>query len=441
MAQATFHFPRGFLWGSATAAHQVEGNNINNNWWVWEQQPGHVRNDDKSGLACDWWGGRWKEDFNRAVDGAQNAHRLSIEWSRIQPAPDRWDEDALDRYIEMMRGLRERDLTPLVTLHHFTDPIWLHELGGWENPKVVEYFEAYVAKVVEALRQYVSLWVTINEPNVLAVSAYWMGVWPPQKKSASATFRVMTNMVRAHAAAYRMIHRLQPEARVGVACNIRPFVPRASWSVLDRWLAGLSNLIFNEFFPQVLHSGKLRYPGFTRRLPEAKGTQDYLGVNYYHRDYVSLNILNTAESAMAPAFPPELEVSPSKMMANDPLGFFQALKWGTKFGVPIIVTENGIEDAADALRPRYLIQHVHQMWRAVNFNLPIKGYFHWTLVDNFEWERGWSHRFGLWELDVESQRRRKRPSADLYAEICRENGLSSDTVSRFAPQLFEKMFP
>jgi beta-glucosidase len=133
MAEATFHYPRGFLWGTATASHQNEGQNTNNNWWAWEQQNGRIVDGHKSGAACDWWGGRWREDFDRAVEGGQNAHRLSIEWSRVQPTPDIWDENALDRYREIVRGLVERGLTPLVTLHHFSHPLWLVENGAWET--------------------------------------------------------------------------------------------------------------------------------------------------------------------------------------------------------------------------------------------------------------------------------------------------------------------
>jgi len=155
MPTATFHFPKGFLWGTATAAHQVEGNNTNNNWWKWEQE-GHTA--DKSGLACDWWGGRWKEDLDRAVEAGQNAHRLSVEWSRIQPAPDRWDEDALEHYRSILRGLRDRNMTAMVTLHHFTDPLWLTELCGWETEAVVPLFEKFVRKTVEALKEYCTLW-------------------------------------------------------------------------------------------------------------------------------------------------------------------------------------------------------------------------------------------------------------------------------------------
>ena len=134
-------------------------------------------------------------------------------------------------------------------------------------------------------------------------------------------------------------------------------------------------------------------------------------------------------------------MSTTGFMANEPEGMFEALKWGTQFEVPIIVTENGIEDADDSVRPSYLIQHLHQVWRGINFNWPVKGYFHWTLVDNFEWERGWTQRFGLWELDIETQARRKRPSADLFSQICTSNSLSSEMVQQFAPQIYERMFP
>ena len=439
MPQATYHFPRGFLWGTATAAHQVEGNNTNNQWWKWEQE-GHTAH--KSGLACDWWGGgRWREDFDRAAEAGQNAHRLSIEWSRIQPTPDRWDESALDRYREMLRGLSERGMTPMVTLHHFTDPQWLSERGGWENRSTAEAFATFVNRAVEALREYANLWVTINEPNVLVTSAYFMGIWPPGKSDLKAAFNVMENLVRAHAMAYQAIHELQPDARVGIAINYRGFLPARNWFLPDRWIAGLQNGLFNEFFPNALSSGVLRYPLWSRRMAEARGTQDFLGLNYYTREYIAFSPFQPAEMFARRFYLPGADLSPSGFIVNAPEGMFQALKWARKFDLPILITENGVEDKEDQLRPRYLIQHLHQVWRAVNFNFPIKGYFHWTLVDNFEWERGWSQRFGLWELDPETQTRTRRPSAELYAEICRENGISSDMVARYAPKIFDKLFP
>ena len=156
---------------------------------------------------------------------------------------------------------------------------------------------------------------------------------------------------------------------------------------------------------------------------------------------IAFNLLKPGELFARRFYPATDELSSTGFIANVPEGMFEALKWGQKFKLPILITENGVEDAEDKLRPRYLIQHLHQVWRAVNFNFPIKGYFHWTLVDNFEWERGWTQRFGLWELDVDTQARRKRPSADLYAEICRENAISSDMVARYAPELLETLFP
>jgi beta-glucosidase len=442
MPTATFHFPRGFLWGAATASHQVEGNNTNNDWSVWEQEPGRIRGMDKAGLACDWWSGRWREDFDRAAEGGQNAHRLSIEWSRIQPAPDRWDENALDRYREIVRGLQERGLTALVTLHHFTLPIWLAEKGGWLNSDSATLFAAYARRVVEALREYVNLWVTINEPNVLATSGYVTGEFPPGHHSdINGAVMVMTNMVRAHAAAYKAIHALQPTARVGVAHHHRPFTPAHAWSPLDRLVTALPNALFNDFFPRALSEGVLYLPFGRRKIPEAKGTQDFFGLNYYTRVYVNFSFGSGSVMYGDHHFLPGADLSDNNFMANDPHAFFESLKWAKNFNLPIIITENGVEDADDHLRPRYLVRHLHQLWRAVNLNYPIKGYFHWTLVDNFEWERGWSMRFGLWELDTATQARRKRPSADLYAEICRENGISTDMVSRYAPEVVADMFP
>ncbi|MGW8252085.1 MAG: family 1 glycosylhydrolase, partial [Anaerolineales bacterium] len=217
--------------------------------------------------------------------------------------------------------------------------------------------------------------------------------------------------------------------------------PLSAWSPVDRLAAGLFDQVFNQTFPTAISSGRLRLPGGLLRVPEARGTQDYLGINYYNIGYVSGNVLNLQQNIRTPPFPPGTQLSPSGMFANQPDGLYEALKWGYRFGLPIYVTENGIEDREDRLRPSYLIQHLHRVWKAVNSGIPVRGYFHWTLVDNFEWERGWSQRFGLWELDVETQARRKRSSADLYAEICRENGISADMVRRYAPEIFQGMFP
>ncbi|MGB7117234.1 MAG: family 1 glycosylhydrolase [Anaerolineales bacterium] len=441
MAEATFHFPRGFLWGTGTSSHQVEGNNTNNNWWAWEQEEGNILNGHTSGPACDWWGGRWREDLDRAAESDHNAHRLSIEWSRVQPSPDHWDESVLDRYREIVRGLSERGMTPIVTLHHFSDPLWLAEIGGWENPSVSEYFTAYTKRVVDGLKEYANYWITINEPNVFATNGYLLGIFPPGKRNLPSTINVMTNLVRAHAGAYHAIHSIQPTSRVGAAHNYRGFVPFRSWSPFDRAAASLLASQFNNFFPRAFTDGVLRFPAWFKRIQAAKGTQDFLGINYYTRDMVAFNLLKTNSLFVRRFYKPDDELSDNKLIANTSQFMFTALKWGTQFDIPIIITENGVENLNDQLRRKYLIQHLHQVWRAVNFNFPVKGYFHWTLVDNFEWERGWTQRFGLWELYLHTQARRKRLSADLFAEICRQNCLSSDMVARYAPEIYKEMFP
>jgi len=438
--QATYHFPRGFLWGTATASHQVEGNNTNNQWWQWEQA-GHTNG--TSGLASDWWGGRWKEDFDRAAESGQNAHRLSVEWSRIQPTPDTWDEDALERYRTMLRGLRDRGLTAMITLHHFTDPSWFFEIDSWERDEAVELFEKFVRKTVEALKEYCTLWCTINEPNVYALSGHVSGDFPARHHGMKVAMRVMANMLRGHAAAYRAIHQIQPEARVGYAHHHRPMIAKRSWSPLDAFMRRLRYTGVNMAFPSGISTGVMRTPVGNFPVPEAKGTQDYLGLNYYSVDTVSFHLGKRKELFTHSEYGADADTSEDRFIANIPTGIFDTIKWAVRAypNLPLIVTENGVNDAGDELRQRYLAQHIHQVWRAVNFSWPVKGYFHWTLVDNFEWERGWTQRFGLWSLDVETQKRTKRPSADLYAEICKENGLSSEMVQKYCPEVFDKLFP
>ena len=440
MARARLKFPRGFLWGTATSSHQVEGQNTHNDWHTWQEE-GQIKNDDKPGLACDWWGGRWKEDFDRAAESGQNAHRMSIEWSRVQPTPDRWDEDALDHYREMIRGLTIRGMTPVVTLHHFTNPKWIARKGGWENRETIQHFVPYVEKVVEALSDYVKLWCTINEPNVYATLAYLFGDFPPGKQDLGSLFKVMTNLVRGHAAAYHAIHRVQKESRAGMAVNYRGMAPARKWHPLDQFMAWFQSKMYNDFFPNAAHSGRLTFPYKIIRLPEAKGTQDFLGINYYTQELISFSIQHRQELFAHRHFDPDSKLSTTGFIAHEPQGLFQALKWGIQYGIPLMVTENGIEDPEDEIRPQYIAEHIYQLWQGINFNWPIKGYFHWTLVDNFEWERGWSQRFGLWDLDLESQARTRRRSADLYQEICRTNELTSEMVETYAPQSLERLFP
>jgi len=253
-------------------------------------------------------------------------------------------------------------------------------------------------------------------------------------------FKVMLNLVRGHAMAYQIIHEIQPEARVGLSINYRSLFP-ASASPLDKFIAKTQSALFNDLFPRAAQDGKVRFLYKTVNLPEASKTQDFLGVNYYSRDQVSFDLRHSDKLFGRLFYPKDADLSSTGFIANEPKGFMEALKWGLQFNIPMVVTENGVEDHEDKMRPRYLAQHIQQVWRAVNFNWPVKGYFHWSLVDNFEWERGWSQRFGLWGLDLKTQNRIRRKSVDLYEEICKENGISSGMVEKYAPEIFNKLFP
>jgi beta-glucosidase len=440
MPTATYTFPAGFLWGSATAAFQVEGHYPECSWKSWTEEPGRIQQGMKPGLACDWWGGRWKEDFDRAAEAGQNAHRLSVDWARIQPSADRWDEDALDYYRQIIRGAVERGLMPMVTLHHFNDPLWFYEAGGWANPQAPAWFEAFTRKVVEALKEYVSLWVTINEPNVYYFNGYFSGEFPPgHKNDLESVFSILCNMLRGHAAAYRAIHDIQKTARVGFSHHHRPLRPARSWMPLDRLLAWGGQKIMNAF-PLALIDGRVDFLYKRVRIPEAANTQDFFGLNYYAVDEVKF-ILNSSKGFNQRNFPAGAEVSSTGFLANVPVGMFESVRWARRFKLPVLITENGIEDPTDDLRPRYMVEHLHQIWRAITFGWQIKGYFHWSLVDNFEWERAWSQRFGLWGLDTATQARLRRPSVDIYAEICRSNGISSQMIAKYVPELSAKLFP
>ncbi len=443
MAEAVHSFPEKFLWGTATAGYQVEGGSTNTDFWDWEQQPGRIKQDGKSGQACDWWaGGRWREDFDRAAADGHGAHRLSIEWSRVEPEPGRWDDDALDHYRQMIGGLRERGLEPMVTLHHFVNPRWAAERRAWETGEAVPLFERYVRRVAAALGDQVKLWVTLNEPNVYMYFGWVNGLWPPGKKDIRLAMRVARNLLRAHAAAYHALRELQPAADIGLAIHLRPTMPAHPGFFLDRWVAQAQFDLFSGLFPDAVQTGRLRrLLGPAMAVPEAKGTLDFFGLNYYTAEVVRFDLTAAAELFGRRSFPAGAEVDDGQMNAVYPQGLFTALRWAHRRGWPVYVTENGIGDAADRLRPGQIITHIRQLWRAVNFNWDVRGYFHWSLVDNFEWERGWTHRFGLYALDAASQARTPRTSAQLYAEICRTGALSSDLVGRFAPELVEQLFP
>src|SRR3989338_5905556 len=251
-----FVFPEDFLWGAATSAHQVEGNNTHNDWWTWEQA-GHVK--ESSGLACDHYR-RFESDFDLAASRGHNAHRFSIEWSRVEPAQGRFNDEALTHYRDVVRALRKRHLEPVVTLHHYTNPQWVAGAGGWTNPKIVDWFARYTERVVNALGQDVRLWITINEPMVYVHMHYVEGVGPPGARNLKQALRVAEHLIRAHATSYHILHNAGP-AQVSVAKYLPVFVPCRRWWLPDRRAASMTDQMFNASFLDAVTEGCWRVPG------------------------------------------------------------------------------------------------------------------------------------------------------------------------------------
>ena len=424
-------FPPDFLWGSATSAHQVEGQNIHSDWWAWEQA-GRVK--EPSGMACDHYR-RFAADFDLAASLGHKAHRFSIEWSRIEPTEGQWDDAALAHYVEVVRALRQRRLEPIVTLHHFTTPQWLAAQGSWMNAKVVDRFARFVEHVGQALGGMVRYWLTINEPMVYAKMHYVDQAGPPGPVAPKQVLRVIEHLIRAHGLSYHLLHGATPAGSprpyVSVAANLPVFVPCKRWSMLDRWASRWTEQFFNTAFLEALTEGRWRVPGIgTWKIPEARATLDYLGVNYYGRQFVRLVMPRGRFPAVVCNVDHHArEVTEQTLMGWDvgPEAFTQTLLRGARFGLPIFVTEVGAWTERDEQRWQYIARHLQAMRRAMDQGTPIIGFLYWSLMDNFEWSHGFTPRFGLIEVDATTQARTIRDSARRYAEVCRSNRLALET--------------
>lgn len=396
-------FPKGFLWGTATSAHQVEGENRLNDWWAWEKD--HFSPEKQSGQACDEYN-LYEKDFDIAKSLAQNAHRLSIEWSRIEPMEGQFNQNEIDHYKKVLKALKERNLKVMLTLWHVTIPKWLSDKGGWESFATAGYFERFVKKIVPELKEYVDLWITVNEPGIYAFMAYLggseVGPFPPAKKSNFAAVKVTINLARAHKKAYRAIHQLIPDAKVGMAQNVTSFAPFHKHSIIEQLTVGISDLVSNHSFYFL-----------------TKGYHDFLGLNYYfHYRY------NLKKGLIPEIANPRVEKQEVSDLGWEiyPEGLFDVLT-DLSDGLPIYITEAGIASTNDDRRTRFLINFLQEAYRAIQAGVKVRGFFYWSLLDDFEWERSYDPKFGLVEVDFETQARTIRPSAEVYGEIAQHNGI------------------
>ncbi|MEK7160494.1 MAG: glycoside hydrolase family 1 protein [Patescibacteria group bacterium] len=409
-------FPSGFLWGAATSSHQVEGGNTND-WTEWEQKMAKSlsqRANSKnwpdfilknypnplqpanyiSGQACDHYN-RFREDFDIAKSLGHNAHRFSIEWSRVEPEEGKFDEVVIEHYREVVKSLRERGLEPFVTLWHFTNPLWISKIGDWTNKKTIDYFVRYVRKMVEALTE-INFWITLNEPDdIYTFYAYCVGKYPPQEKSFIKTWLALRNLILAHKKAYRVIHQHNSSAMVSFANNTIYFESRG---VIARIIKIFANAYWNFYF-----------------LRKTLAYNDFIGCNFYHHNVLKGVMTNQNKNVETTDVGWEIL----------PKGIYHVLKDLKKYNKPIYITENGLADAKDDKRTQFIEEHLKWIYKAISENVDIRGYFHWSLLDNFEWDKGFWPRFGLVEVNYQTLERKIRPSALAYAKICRTNKIES----------------
>lgn len=410
MPKQILKFPKNFLWGASTSGHQVEGNNTNSDWWVFEHSQkredqlkarGKNLEDYRSGIACDSYN-RFDEDFTLAQHLNQNATRIGIEWARIEPEEGRFSEKELAHYEKVLQSAKFHGLQTFVTLHHYTVPKWLAEKGGFLNPATIDLFVKYATVVAERLGQYTDFWLTINEPEVYSTHSYLLGRYPPRKKSLLKTFKVVNHLISAHNKTAKIL-KLKTGKPVSMAYQLSDLKPAGFFGHLTHFLA---EYLANEYI-----------------LNRTIQTCDYIGVNYYVHHHVGLLGIR--------------KHSHSKHEENDlgwgihPEGLEGLLVKLKKYNKPIYVTENGIADAKDLKREKFIKDHLYHLHKAIQQGADVRGYLYWSLIDNFEWLHGFWPRFGLIEIDRNDLLRRKvRYSATKYAEICKNNQFEYEVASK-----------
>jgi len=424
----SMHFGRDFLWGTATASHQVEGNCLNNNWFQFESAVDEygkprILNNQKAGIACNHWY-HYKEDIQLMKALSLNAYRFSIEWSKIEPKPGNFDEAALDHYEHVVDELLANNIEPMVTLHHFTNPIWFEEQGAFLQENSPDIFARFVEHVIQRLGPKVKLWCTVNEPSMYAINGYFTAEWPPAVKDPQKAAIVFRNLLRAHTAAYTAIKQVEPQAQVGLVVAVAIYDPPNMWNLLDVVIAHLLHKNLNESHFTYLAEGHFDFsmPGLASESykSEMKEACDFVGLNYYTRFLQRFRPFSDEHFVEVTDAPPEKLTDMGWEIY--PEGLYRALKLITSYtSKPIYITENGIADENDTKRAKFIQDHLLVLNKALAEGMNIKGYFYWSLMDNFEWAHGFEKRFGLYHVDYSTQERTLREGSLKYLEIIKKS--------------------
>ena len=424
------HFPSTFAWGTATAAHQVEGYNDNNNWYTWENSfdennNSRIHNGDKSGIAADHWN-QYNTDIGLMKELGVNHYRFSISWSKIEPKKGKIDYNVIQHYKNLCNALIKSEITPVITLHHFTHPIWFEKLGAFEKKENIKHFLEFSELIFNELHSLVPIWCTINEPSVYVSQGYFNGVFPPGKKDPALAGIVLENMLNAHIQIYNKLKSLPggTKVEIGLVKNIFQFEPLRRWHILDWVFSFVLNDVFTNSTLQFFQTGQSIFymPGMVKnelKNPDAIGSFDFIGLNYYSRFHVK-GQLNPNEPFIFERRPQDIQTDMD--YALYPEGFYSALHTISSLKVPIYVTENGLADRNDNIRPIFIKRYLYAMNRALKDRLDIRGYFYWSLMDNFEWAEGYDMKFGLYEVDFETQERQLRAGSKPFIEMVKKRG-------------------
>ena len=418
-------FPKDFQWGTATAAHQVEGGHTNNNWYWWESQKDEngnprIANNETAGMAADHWN-RYPEDIQLMKDLHVNSYRFSLSWSKIMPEPNKFNSAAIQHYSDVIDSLRANNIMPMITLHHFEEPLWFMQKGGFEKEENIAYYTTFVKKVFEAYGDRVEYWCTFNEINVYTAGCYMSGEFPPGKKDTKLAGQVLMNILKAHVKTYRLIKQLPhgAESKVGIVKNIFFFDPKNRLNALD-WLgAYFANDNFNNSSLNFFETGHYHFvvpfeADISYTDTSAPKTLDFLGLNFYSHYATTLNLVNH-DKMFSPVEGEEM--SDMQDYTLYPEGIYRAIKRASKVKAPIIITENGIADAKDDRRGKFIQRSLFAVSEAIKDGYDVRGYYYWSLMDNFEWNLGYSKKFGLYDVDLKTQKRTLREGGKKYGEI------------------------
>lgn len=424
MIERTIQFPPGFVFGSATAAHQVEGNNVHNDWWAHEHAA-DTNAIEPSGIACDHYH-RFADDFRLLHLLGHRAHRLSVEWARVEPEDGRIQDNELDHYRRVLETLRELEIEPWVTLHHFTLPLWFARRGGFTRAENVAAFGRFVELVARRYGDLVERWCTINEPTVHAEMGHRFAYFPPRLADAGVAADVLANLFRAHTAAAQAVRaHARRKPHIGITLAVTAHEPLRHDSAADRAMSELRDAETNGVSFDALRTGLFSYPGRApQELPGLKESSDFVGIQYYSRMRY-----DAARGGPAPA---DLQRTLSQMgWEVYPEGFAPLLQRAAATGLPVYVTENGMACDDDRIRVEYIADHLAAVDRARRAGADVRGYFYWSAMDNFEWNFGYGPKFGLIAVDRTTLTRAPRPSAYFFRDIIHDRKLTLELVRQY----------